>query len=334
MTIMFGKEGYEVTTYRLEGSYSDGRHPDYVVFTPELREDLGRRDFTINAMACDLDGTIIDLFGGREDLQKRVIRCVGVPAERFHEDALRMLRAIRFSAQLNFEIEPETWRALCEQTRNMRKVSRERIFAELNKALLSEHPEKMERIVSSGMGEFLGISAENMVYSERIARLPRRKYLRWAALCSGMSGTAAGKVLRGLKSDLETERRVVLLVREMKEDLPEDKPQMRKKLSEIGPERMEDLIVLKQIGLGKKCRERSILRARQMKEEILRDQDCISLKALSVSGNDLIQRGVRPGPEIGEALKYLFQLVLDTPELNEKEVLLRKLEEKGQRGNL
>ncbi len=125
VTVMRGKTGYEVTTYRLDGAYSDGRHPDSVTFTPELREDLRRRDFTINAMACAADGTLVDLFGGQEDLEKRVVRCVGDPDERFTEDALRILRAVRFSAQLDFAIEPETWEALRRHAPNLVHVSRE-----------------------------------------------------------------------------------------------------------------------------------------------------------------------------------------------------------------
>lgn len=331
VTVMLGKEGYEVTTYRTDGEYSDGRHPDYVTFTPSLKEDLKRRDFTINAMACGLDEQVIDLFGGREDLLRRVIRCVGAPAERFHEDALRMLRAIRFSAQLNFDIEPETWRALCGQAENMRKVSRERIFSELNKILLSEHPGKLALLISSGMGKYLDISAEELLCSEEIAALPKQKHLRWAALCSNLSGEGAGAVLHSLKSELETERRVLLLVREMKEKLPENLPQMRRKLAAIGPDRMEDLIILKQFGFGSKSSEQEVFCARQRREAVLEAGDCISRRTLTVSGKDLLKAGVRPGPPIGEALDYLFQLVLNEPELNEKNVLLQRLEEKRRR---
>ena len=112
VTVMMGKEGYEVTTFRIDGDYTDGRHPDSVTFTPDLIEDLKRRDFTINAMAYNRDRGLVDAFGGRKDLEDGVIRCVGAAEERFTEDALRILRAIRFSAQLGFEIEEHTENAI------------------------------------------------------------------------------------------------------------------------------------------------------------------------------------------------------------------------------
>lgn len=328
VTVMKGQAGYEVTTYRLDGGYSDGRHPDYVVFTPALKEDLGRRDFTINAMSCSADGEIIDLFDGQNDLQNGVIRCVGDPAERFLEDALRMLRAVRFSAQLNFQIEEKTWNALCNHAETIQKVSRERIFSELNKMLLSDHPEKMALLEVSGLGRFLDISSEQLFADERISRLPKLKPLRWAALCSKMSDIAAGQVLHKLKSDLETEKIVALLVNEMNEALPNNKADMRKKLSEIGEKRMEDVFVLKGAGFGEQDTELERFAAARMKEEILKDGDCISLKTLALSGRDLIAKGVSPGPELGALLSFLFRQVLINPEWNQREILLKKLEEK------
>ena len=114
VTVLMGGEGYEVTTYRIDGAYTDGRHPDSIRFTPSLEEDLKRRDFTINAMAVSERGELVDLFGGQEDLRQGCIRCVGDARERFREDALRMLRAVRFAAQLNFAIEAESFAAIAE----------------------------------------------------------------------------------------------------------------------------------------------------------------------------------------------------------------------------
>ena len=127
VTVMLGSDGFEVTTYRQDGDYSDHRHPDAVVFTASLEEDLKRRDFTINAMAYRPETGLVDLFGGREDLEKRIIRCVGDPRERFDEDALRIMRALRFSAQLGFAIAPETREAIREFAPRLQLISRERI---------------------------------------------------------------------------------------------------------------------------------------------------------------------------------------------------------------
>lgn len=328
VTVMLGKTGYEITTYRLEGAYSDGRHPDYVIYTSKLGEDLARRDFTINAMACGLQGEVIDLFGGERDLRDGLIRCVGSAGERFREDALRMLRAIRFSAQLNFKIEEKTWEALCENVSRMGKVSRERILTELNKTLLSDHPEKLALLCSSGMGEHLGFEAESLLCPERMAALPRRRELRWAALCSELSPERACEILQGLKSDLETRSRVGLLVRELGRALPGDRSGMRALLAKIGAERCGDLICLKRAGFGRPESAAAILEADRMKREILEAGDCVSLKTMAVSGKDLIRAGMKPGPEIGEALSFLFELVLREPELNRRELLLERLRER------
>ena len=151
VTVMVGKEGYEVTTYRIDGKYEDGRHPSQVTFTPSLEEDLKRRDFTINAMAYNEKDGLVDLFGGMEDIRNRVIRCVGDPMARFGEDALRMLRAVRFSAQLGYAIEEETKRAISRLAPSLKKISAERIQAELVKLLVSGHPEYLRIAYETGI---------------------------------------------------------------------------------------------------------------------------------------------------------------------------------------
>jgi tRNA nucleotidyltransferase (CCA-adding enzyme) len=143
VTVLIDKEGYEVTTYRIDGEYEDNRHPKSVEFTTNLIEDLKRRDFTINAMAYNETAGIMDAFGGLKDIEQGIIRCVGSAADRFDEDALRILRAVRFSAQLGFQIEQETCKAAGEKAGNLRNVSAERIRVELNKLLLSNYPEKL-----------------------------------------------------------------------------------------------------------------------------------------------------------------------------------------------
>jgi len=135
VTIMVGGEGFEVTTYRIDGDYSDGRHPDSVIFTSNLKEDLARRDFTINAMAYNPNEGIIDFFGGQEDLKNKVIRCVGKADDRFSEDALRVMRALRFASVLGFKIEGNTSNAIFEKSKNLDKISKERINVELVKML-------------------------------------------------------------------------------------------------------------------------------------------------------------------------------------------------------
>lgn len=168
VTVMIGDTGYEVTTYRIDGKYEDGRHPENVEFTSNLRLDLGRRDFTVNAMAYnDRDG-LIDEFNGLEDLRDGIIRCVGSPGSRFDEDALRMLRAIRFSGQLGFTIEENTRRAAIERAGNLKKISAERIRTELSKLLVSKYPGKIREAYNTGMTKvFLPEFDKMMVTSQR-----------------------------------------------------------------------------------------------------------------------------------------------------------------------
>ena len=151
VTILINREPYEVTTYRIDGAYEDSRHPSEVTFTSNLREDLCRRDFTINAMAYHPERGLVDLFGGEEDLQNGVIRCVGDPEERFTEDALRILRALRFSAQLGFSIEEGTRQAIVSHAQTLSLVSAERISAELVKLLVSPHPDTIREAYRCGV---------------------------------------------------------------------------------------------------------------------------------------------------------------------------------------
>ena len=151
VTVMMGKEGYEVTTYRIDGVYEDARHPKEVTFTRDLTEDMRRRDFTINAMAYSEEEGLIDRFGGIDDLNNRIIRCVGSPMERFSEDALRIMRAVRFAAQLDYEIEEETTKAIKELVGNLKKISAERVQTELLKLILSDHPERLRTAYELGI---------------------------------------------------------------------------------------------------------------------------------------------------------------------------------------
>ncbi len=155
VTVIRSGIGYEVTTYRIDGEYQDGRHPESVEFTSNLKEDLKRRDFTINAMAYSHETGIVDEFGGMEDLEHRIIRCVGLAHDRFTEDALRILRAIRFAAQLGFEIEEETYRAIADIAPNLKKVSKERIQVEMTKLLQSNYPEKVVMVEATGISSYV-----------------------------------------------------------------------------------------------------------------------------------------------------------------------------------
>lgn len=184
VTVLLNDESIEVTTFRREGEYIDGRHPGNVTFDAGLMEDLSRRDFTINAMALDMDGGVIDPFGGQGDLTAGLIRCVGEPDLRFAEDALRMFRAVRFSAQLGFEIEPSTAAAIGRNAPRAAALSGERIKAELEKTLLSQHPERVEKIVTAGLLDHLFTNWPVKMGWSVFAEVPAERNARWRCFCN------------------------------------------------------------------------------------------------------------------------------------------------------
>lgn len=194
VTVLIGKDGFEVTTYRVDGLYEDGRHPKEVTFTSRLEEDLKRRDFTINAMAYNDDERLVDAFGGMRDLNYHLIRCVGDPKERFSEDTLRILRAVRFSAQLAFPIEPETAEAIKSLAPNLEKISAERIQAELVKLLVSDHPERIQDACELGITKVVLPEWDDMVGVKQ--NTPHHKYDVAAHTVHALQNVKNDKVLR------------------------------------------------------------------------------------------------------------------------------------------
>jgi tRNA nucleotidyltransferase (CCA-adding enzyme) len=167
VTVMMHHVGYEVTTYRVDGEYEDSRHPKFVTFTHDLVEDLKRRDFTINAMAYNENAGIVDVFGGVQDLENKIVRAVGDPKERFTEDALRMMRAVRFAAQLGYEIEENTKNAICEMADTLKKISAERIQVELVKLIVSSHPEHMRLLYETGITKIILPQFDRMMETQQ-----------------------------------------------------------------------------------------------------------------------------------------------------------------------
>ncbi len=331
VTVMRGKEAYEVTTYRIDGEYEDGRHPKNVAFTPHLKEDLRRRDFTINAMAYSHSAGLIDIFDGRKDLAERRIRCVGNPLDRFGEDALRILRALRFSAQLNFGIEEETREALKTLAPNLSRVSKERIHTELTKLLVSPCPNYINTVFSYGIAPWLSETFGKIQHGEAkiTARVPPSISLRWAAFLCHETEETARAVMKELKMDNDTIDRVKLLVRWRQRPMGTTESLLRKTMSQMTGEAYSDLLVFKQ------CVE-DVPETQADLDEIVRltrliesRGDCIRLKDLAVTGNDLIGRGMKPGRGMGRALGMLLDLVLEDPEKNKKDTLLAELEAAG-----
>ena len=323
VTVLKNRKGYEVTTYRIDGEYHDGRHPDSVEFTPNLLEDLKRRDFTINAMAYSHETGIVDEFGGMEDLKAGIVRCVGRPEDRFTEDALRLLRALRFSAQLGFEIEESTYAAIKTIAPNLAKVSKERVQAELTKLLLSAHPEQILLLKETGLSAQI-VPGFDAVFApalfSKLSQLPAEKSLRWAGFLLCQREKQAEAVLKGLKMDNETIGNVSRMIEGAKETLPLEKPAVRRAMSRYTPYQLEGALKLKELMGSPDAGE-----IRRLREEIIRDGDCVSLKDLAVKGRDLLEAGVERGPMVGEILNHLFDLVLLHPEKNDRELLLKEV---------
>ncbi len=315
VTVMLNRTGYEVTTYRIDGEYEDSRHPKEVVFTPELSEDLRRRDFTINAMAYnDTDG-LQDLFGGQEDLERGIIRAVGVPEERFTEDALRIMRCVRFASQLGFSIEPETYRAAGRLSKNLKNISRERVREELFKILLSDHPDYTEKLFEIGALDWYPEYEENRVAILRdFARMKKEPVLRLCAFLQ--EPDLAERILRELRSDNETRERTVHVLSAKDRRLSSDRREIRKAVHEIGKPYFADFLTF----TGQE-------ELRPVYDDILKNGECVSLQELSVSGGDLIALGMKPGKKMGLLLNELLLLAIDAPEKNTKEFLLEQAAE-------
>ena len=368
VTVLMGNCGYEVTTYRIDGIYEDSRHPRDVSFTTDLKEDLRRRDFTINALAYNESTGLVDEFDGIGDLERHVIRCVGNPTERFSEDALRMMRTVRFAAQLGFEIDPATRDAVKELAQNLEHVSAERKMTELTKLICSAHPELL------GVCYELGLTAiflpefdkcmetpQNIIHhcynvGEHILRTmmasPCDRVIRFTMMLhdiakpvvltvdedgiihnkghAAVGEEMAGDILRRLKSDNELIRQVTTLVRYHDWRIEDDKRSVRRAASTLGHDLFPLLMQVQRADVAGQSdymrdeKNAKLERIISLYEEICRDGEAISREDLAVTGKDIIAAGIKPGPQIGDILDEMLEHVLDVPEDNKKEILMKK----------
>ncbi len=352
----------EVTTFRADGTYTDHRRPDDVTFSNRLEDDLCRRDLTVNAMAMDVDGHITDLYGGREDLKNGILRCVGEPGKRFGEDALRILRTLRFAAVLGFAIEPRTAAALRGQAPLLTYIAPERVLTEMDKMLCGEYVLPVLLDYPEILGVFLpeilpcvGFDQHNRhhIYdvwdhtAHAVAAAPADGVLRWAMLlhdvgkpaCFTMdeggvghffghpaiSAELAEAVCCRLRMDNRTAERIITLVRWHDRDIPRTERAIARAVSQLGEETFRQLLEVKRADNAAqspedRCRLADIQRAEDILDALLAKRQCFSLRDLAVKGGDLMALGLR-GREVGDALQYLLNAVLDgTP--NDKEPLL------------
>lgn len=371
ITVLVEKESFEVTTYRVDGEYEDSRHPKEVVFTRSLREDLLRRDFTINAMAYNEEEGLVDIFGGMKDLEQKTIRCVGNAQERFGEDALRILRAVRFAAQLGFEIEPDTMEGIRKMAPTLANISAERIQVELIKMLVSPNPGLLKLAYELGITKIILPEFDEMMHTEQetphhmysvgvhtlkaIERVRADKVLRLTMLLHDVakpqmktvdaSGVAhfkmhdikgaetAKKILKRLKFDNDTLGKVTKLIQYHDYRMPAQPKNVRKAICKIGEELFPHYLEVRkadtmaQSDYMREEKLQNIAGIEQCYQEILAKKECVSLKTLAITGSDLIADGMQPGKQIGAVLQALLEFVLECPEYNTKEALLRRARE-------
>ena len=325
VTVLISKESYEVTTYRLDGKYADFRHPDEVVFTSDLKEDLIRRDFTVNAVAYHPYDGYIDFFGGREDIEAKIIRGVGDAAKRFNEDALRMLRAVRFSCQLGFDIEDDTFTALCENAKLIAFVSMERIKDELIKSFTAEHADKCEYFVQCKilnealpfMAGYLDGNLPAFVNCLKSLEKPERCSINTLSLLfRNMEAGKALKHLKAMKLDNTTIREVSIVSQEINKEIPLNSYNVKKVMAKAGVENYFRILSCKSA-----CGE-DISLLREIGEKVVSLAEPVFIKDLDINGNIIKEKLGISGVKIGEVLTALQDEVLKDPDKNNEACLL------------
>ena len=367
VTVLAGQEPYEITTFRVESAYSDSRHPDSVTFVRRVEDDLARRDFTVNAMAYSPSRGLVDLFDGQGDLRRKRIRCVGEADLRFQEDALRILRALRFASTYGFCVEEETARSVHQNRGLLGKIAPERIRVELEKLLDGVGAEQILRKYADVICTVIPELAPLLDFDQKN---PHHIYTVWEhtihAVGAAKSGTLArlclllhdiGKpaccteddrgvrhfyghpekgaeiaeeILRRLRFDTETIRRVTEIVRVHDSAIGSGKPAIRRWLNRIGGEQLRLLLEVKEADARAQAPEflqgnlEKVREAAQTLEEVQQEESCFRLRDLRVGGRDLMAVGIPSGPALGRILETLLQQVMEERIPNEKEPLLRE----------
>ena len=337
VTIMIENTGYEVTTFRVESSYSDYRHPDKVNFTSDLEQDLSRRDFTVNAFACDCEtGLIIDLFGGMRDLRCRKIRCIGVPDERFNEDALRLLRMCRFCSKLDFKADKKTLKSAGQLSSNIIHVSAERLHDETNKLLMSDNPQiGLSLMLQTGIlkyiiPEFSDKTTSFDLIVSAVKTAAQRKSpedVRWALFFYLFGEDKADVIMKRLKFSNSTREKVLILIRNQKEEYTPEwtDASVKRFINKVGSDNLFSLFEMqmcKKMVLEKSTVYPDYEEFKKRTEKLKNDP--LTLKDLSVDGTDLIKIGVSNGPDIGRILNILLNEVIDNPGNNTQSYLLSR----------
>lgn len=327
VTVIINSMQIEITTYRIDGKYSDNRRPDEVIFTDEVSYDLKRRDFTINSLAYNRDG-IVDLFGGISDISNKIVKCVGEPDERFNEDGLRILRAMRFASVLGFDIDENTSASIHKNKKLLNNISKERITVEFNKlitgekfyTILQEYKDVVEVFIP-GAERINNSKWENILDS---LRYTDDLVLKLSLLLHMLD---AENILKELKYDGRTIRDVKTIVSIKDEEILSDKISIKKQLSCMGYDNFVNLIkfktaIYKSRGILYDEELVNLSRVKKIIDDIFTKKECYSLKSLKINGEDLIQEGFTKGIYLGLVLNEILDLVIEEKLENKKEKLI------------
>lgn len=318
VTVLYGRAKAEVTTFRSEGAYSDRRRPDSVCFCTGAAQDAKRRDFTINAMFCASDGTLIDYAGGEEDLQKGIIRTVGDPEERFGEDALRMIRAFRFAAKTGFTIEENTLRAIKKLSGLCNVLSHERVRQELDRTLATKRPEKVSDMLEYGLLDRYAHTGSLTEQDREALRRAKPGTERWAVLCILLLRAGRIRSAESFLRMLRCDRHTIILCKAAQAAALHGMPQSRKDIKLY----MHEYGVSAVSAACPIYGQRECARIRRTINEIVRSGECYTLAGLAVNGQILENERIASGRELGRVLDLLVRHCMAHPEDNETETLL------------
>ncbi|MDD4774040.1 MAG: tRNA nucleotidyltransferase [Eubacteriales bacterium] len=319
LTAVTGSGNVEITTHRLDGVYSDNRRPDSVTFTLNLEVDLRRRDFTVNAMAYSDRAGIVDPHSGRLHIKEKIIKCVGDSGERFREDGLRILRALRFASVLGFAIDPQTERAMRCNRALLRNIPAERIFPELVKLLTGPDAGRVLSVYGEIIGEIIPDTQHlREIYDKAAPDIYVRLALLFCGLPYSQRVSAAEETLRGLRADNAAVRAVAELLENLDADIRPDRRSVNRLMARLPRERIGQLIAMRRALYG----DDPVL---DLTEELIQNTGpdvCLSLNQLAVRGGDLMEAGIKEGPDIGRILGRLLEMIIDGEIENDREELL------------
>lgn len=335
ISVVIDEEIYEITTYRIEGEYKDHRRPENVDFTNKLEEDLKRRDFTINAMAYNENEGLVDLFGGKRDIENKIIKTVGNPYDRFNEDGLRMIRAIRFSSKLDFQIEKDTLLAIYNNATIIKNISLERITDEFNKVILSDKPENIIYLFKTKLLNNLHISSEED--ENKIEKLYKKiSILKKIDKVLVKRLVVLDYIIENLNIDCKMFCKQLVYSKKTNKDhdiildlIKEtdinnlDKIKIKKILNQIDSKLFEDYLDINRVIYEDEENYEKII---DILKEIEENKECYTIKNLKVNGKDIMAQGYE-NKAVGQVLNYLLNQVIINPNLNKKNLLIKKIKE-------